>query len=72
MSTYKMVTLVGTSEESYEQAIRNALADAAETVRHLGWFEVVEQRGSLDAAGGVGEFQVKIQVGFRLDRKGDA
>lgn len=68
MSTYKMITVVGTSPESNEQAVRNAIADAASTVRHLDWFEVKEMRGRLGSDGGVEEWQVKVEVGFRLDR----
>jgi hypothetical protein len=64
-----MITLVGTSKESYEAAIRGALADAAKTVRHLDWFEVVEQRGRVGRDGAVEEFQVKISAGFRLSRE---
>lgn len=69
MSTYKMITLVGTSQESYEAAIRSAAAEAGKTMRHLDWFEVVEQRGRLGPGGAVLEYQVKIQVGFRLDHQ---
>ena len=72
MSTYKMITLVGTSNDSYEAAIRNAIADAGKTVRHLDWFEVKEQRGRLGPGGAVLEYQVKIQGGFRLDRVEEA
>lgn len=64
--TYKMITLVGTSEKSYEDAIRNAVKDAAATVRNLNWFEVKEFRGKL-ADNEVAEFQAKIQVGFKVE-----
>ena len=44
-NTFKMVTVVGTSPTSYEEAIASALADASATLRGLAWFEVVEMRG---------------------------
>lgn len=69
MSTYKMVTVVGTSKKSNEEAVRNAIADAASTVRNLDWFEVKELRGRLGDDGGIEEWQVKVEVGFRLDRQ---
>ena len=69
MSTYKMVTVVGTSKESNEAAVRNAVADAASTLRNLDWFEVKEMRGRLGDDGGIEEWQVKVEVGFRLDRE---
>jgi flavin-binding protein dodecin len=64
--TFKMVHLVGTSATSYEDAIRNAVADASKSLRHLGWFEVEEMRGRVED-GKVVEYQVKIQVGFKVD-----
>ena len=37
---YKVVELVGTSQESIEKAIDNAIQEAAKTNQHLNWFEV--------------------------------
>src|SRR2546427_370400 len=44
--TYRLTEVVGTSRESIHQAVRNGVARAAETVRHLDWFQVTELRGS--------------------------
>jgi dodecin len=65
-STFKMITLVGTSESSYEEAIQSAVSEASKSLRHLGWFEVLEMRGRVQGGKAV-EFQVKIQVGFKLE-----
>ena len=43
--TYKLIELVGVSNESYSEATKNAIARASETLRGLGWFEVTELRG---------------------------
>lgn len=67
MSTYKMVTVVGTSPTSYEDAVQKALTEASRTLRHLDWFEVEEMRGRIGDGGKIEEWQVKLQVGFRLD-----
>ena len=64
--TYKQITLTGTSGESIEDAVQNAVAKAAQTVRHMRWFEVVETRGALDE-GAVTEWQVTIKIGFALE-----
>ena len=64
--TFKLVTLVGTSSDSYEQAIRTAIRDAATSVRNLSWFEVKELRGRI-TDGAVAEFQVKLQAGFKVE-----
>lgn len=63
---YKMVELVGSSPSGTDDAIRNAIAQAAATLRHLDWFEVVETRGQI-ADGKVAHFQVKLKVGFRIE-----
>jgi flavin-binding protein dodecin len=63
--TYKLIELVGVSEESTDQAIRNAIARAGETLRGLDWFQVVESRGTVHD-GKVGQFQVTLKVGFRV------
>ncbi len=64
---YKITELVGTSPTSYAEATKAAVAEAAKTVRHLEWFEVVEMRGRI-ADGKVAEFQVVLKVGFKLER----
>ena len=66
MAVYKKIELVGTSNESLEDAIRTAIKKASETLRHLDWFEVKEIRGKI-GDGDVQSFQVVLQVGFRLD-----
>jgi flavin-binding protein dodecin len=63
---YRVTEVVGTSTESVQQAIRNAVKRANETLRNLDWFQVSEVRGTIDN-GEVGEFQVAVKIGFRLD-----
>jgi flavin-binding protein dodecin len=64
--TYRVTEIVGSSPESIDQAIRNGIARAGTTLRHLDWFEVVSIRGHL-TDGDVGHFQVTMKVGFRLE-----
>jgi flavin-binding protein dodecin len=63
---YRVSEVVGTSTESVQQAVRNAVRRANETLRNLDWFEVSEVRGTI-ADGNVGEFQVMVKIGFRLE-----
>jgi flavin-binding protein dodecin len=63
--TYKMIELVGVSEESIQQAIRNAVARASQSLKGLDWFEMTEVRG-LVKEGKVSQFQVKVKVGLRI------
>jgi len=64
--TYRLTEIVGTSDESIRQAVRNGVAKAAETIRHLDWFEVTQVRGTVHD-GDVGVFQVTMKVGFRVE-----
>jgi hypothetical protein len=64
---YKKVELVGTSTSGIEDAIQNAITTAAETIKHMDWFEVSEMRGHIQD-GRVAHYQVVMKVGFRLDR----
>jgi flavin-binding protein dodecin len=63
--TYKIIELVGVSEESMQQAIRNAITRASQSLKGLDWFEMTEVRG-LVKDGTVSQFQVKLKVGFRI------
>jgi dodecin len=63
--TYKHIELTGSSAESSDQAIQNAIAKASETVKNLHWFQVVDTRGYIEE-GGVKYWQVTIKVGFRI------
>ncbi|WP_084958279.1 dodecin [Thermoactinospora rubra] len=64
--TYRVTEIVGTSSESVDQAIRNGIRRAAQTLRHLDWFEVTEIRGHIDQ-GEIAHIQVGLKVGFRLE-----
>ncbi len=65
--TYKKIEIVGTSPVSFAEAVRAAIKDASQTVRHMDWFEVVEMRGRLRDSE-VAEFQVTVRIGFKLER----
>jgi dodecin len=64
--TYKHIELTGSSAESSDQAIQNAIAKASESVKHLHWFQVIDTRGYIED-GGVKYWQVTIKVGFRIE-----
>ena len=63
--TYKLVELVGVSENSIQEAIRNAVTRASQSLKGIDWFEMTEVRG-LVQDGKVSQFQVKVKVGFRI------
>ena len=63
---YKLIELTGSSPVSSDDAVRNALARAAQTLRNLRWFQVTETRGYVED-GKIAHWQVTIKVGFTLD-----
>jgi flavin-binding protein dodecin len=64
--TYKIIEVVGVSEDSIQQAVRNAITKARQTIRNIDWFEVGPIRGSVTSAGEA-QFQVEVRIGFRLE-----
>ncbi|MFR9721788.1 dodecin [Streptomyces sp. MS19] len=67
---YRVTEIVGSSSESVDAAVRNAIERASRTLRLLEWFEVTQVRGHIDD-GAVAHFQVGLKVGFRLDSEVD-
>ena len=63
---YRLSEIVGSSSTSIDEAIRTAIAKAAETVRNIEWFQTEEIRGQV-VDGGVAYFQVRLKVGFRVE-----
>ncbi|HJV98484.1 dodecin [Arthrobacter sp. R4] len=64
--TYSISEIVGTSTQGVDDAVRNGIAKASQTLRNLDWFEVKEIRGHLEE-GKIADWQVTIKLGFRLE-----
>ena len=65
---YAITEIVGSSTTSSDDAIRNAVRTASQTLRNLEWFEVTQVRGHI-ADGDIGHFQVMLKIGFRHEGK---
>jgi flavin-binding protein dodecin len=63
---YKSVEITGTSSESIEEAVANAVRRASKTIHNLRWFEIVSVRGEIDG-GAVAHWQVTTKLGFTLE-----
>ena len=64
--TYRVTEIVGTSPDGIDQAVRNGIERAGQTLRHIDWYEVPHIRGQAKD-GAVEHFQVGMKVGFRLE-----
>lgn len=63
---YRVTEIVGSSHEGVDEAIRNAVSRASQTVRNLDWFEVTQVRGQIEN-GQIEHYQVGLKVGFRIE-----
>jgi len=63
---YKLIELSGSSPDSIEEAVNNAITKTGESIRNMRWFEVLETRGQIDNAK-VQHWQVTIKVGFTIE-----
>jgi flavin-binding protein dodecin len=63
---YKKIELIGSSPNSFDEAVKNALARAGKTMRNMRWFEVTETRGYIEE-GNIAHWQVTLKVGFTLE-----
>jgi flavin-binding protein dodecin len=63
---YKTVEITGTSSVDLADAMRNAVAKASQTLRHIDWVEVTSLRASV-ADEQIDQLQVTMKVGFRLE-----
>lgn len=65
-SVYKMIELVGTSDESWEKAATAAVQRASQTLRDLRVAEVVELDMQLEG-GKVLAYRAKVKVSFKYE-----
>ncbi len=63
---YKKIEITGTSDKSSDEAVKNAISRASNSIHNLRWFEIVETRGSIDE-GKISKWQVTIKVGFTMN-----
>jgi flavin-binding protein dodecin len=63
---YKTIELTGSSPDSVESAVANAISRAGDTVRNIRWFEVTQVRGHVEG-GKIAHWQVTMKVGFTLE-----
>ena len=62
---YKATELTGSSKNSMEDAIQNAVSKASETVPDMRWFQVIETRGYIEK-NEVSYWQVTIKIGSTI------
>lgn len=69
-SVYKVIELVGTSSDSFEKAVTNAIEKAAKSLRDLRVAEVTEFDVTIEE-GKVKLFRAKVKVSFKYHEDED-
>lgn len=64
---WKIIEIIGESDESFANAVRNAVEDAGKTVKQMQWFETTQFRGTI-RDGKVSQFQAAVRIGFKVER----
>ncbi len=65
-SVYRVTEVIGVSEQSWEDAARNAVEQAAKTVRDLRIAEVVRQDVSIED-GRISNYRVRLAISFKYE-----
>jgi flavin-binding protein dodecin len=68
MSVYRVTDIIGTSSKSWEDAAREALSTAAESLRDLRVAEVVAQDITLGDDGNISSFRTKLRLSFKYEK----
>jgi len=68
MATIKVIELIGTSKQSWEDAASNAVKDAHETVSGITGLEVLGQTARIEN-GVITEYRATLKVAFLVDKE---
>jgi flavin-binding protein dodecin len=65
---YKYINIVGTSPNSIDDAVRDAVTEATKTLNNIEWaelgrvtFKIIDNQ--------LKEFQAEVKIGFKIERK---
>jgi flavin-binding protein dodecin len=64
---YKYIDIVGTSATGMDDAIKNAVEEAAKTIKNLQWAELGRTTLRIENQK-IQEFQTEVRIGFKIER----
>ncbi len=65
MSTIKIVEILGTSKKDWEDAAKNAVSEASDTIKDISGLEVVGQTAKI-VDGKITEFRTTVKIAFKV------
>jgi dodecin len=65
---YKYIDIVGTSPNGVDDAVKNAIDEAAVTVKNLKWAELGRTTVRIEGQK-IQEYQTEVRIGFKIERE---
>lgn len=69
--TVKVIELVGSSPNSFSEAVRNAVKTASKTIRNIQGVEVYSSTASVGENGDITNYKVQVKIAFLIE-EGDS
>jgi dodecin len=66
----KIIELVGSSPNSFSDAVRNAVSTASQTVRNIQGVDVIQSSAKVDDSGNISHYRVNVKISFLVDSGG--
>src|SRR3990170_4870150 len=67
----KVIELVGSSPNSFSDAVRNAVKTASMAIRNIRGVEVLNSTAEVDAQGNLSNYKVDCKIAFLIENNGD-
>ncbi len=67
MSAYKIISVIGTSAKSWEDATQAAVSAASKSLRNLRIANVTDMDVTLDKKGKIDQYRVKVDLSFKYE-----
>jgi dodecin len=67
MSAYKVISVVGTSTKSWEDATQTAVSAAAKSLRDLRIAKVVDMDVTVDKKGKITQYRCRVDLSFKYE-----
>ncbi len=68
----KVIEVVGSSPDSFSDAVRNAVKIASESIRNITGVDVISSQADVDDNGNLSLYKVNVKVAFVVERGGAA
>jgi dodecin len=64
----KVIELVGSSTDSFSDAVRNAVKTAAQTIRNIQGVDVISSQADVGQDGELSLYKVNVKIAFLIER----